>query len=320
MTPTAPITATESTSSLDYAIMRVGEHFADVLYFDLGRYLIAAGVLTLFLLVFRSWSQARRIQRKRTASRGDYVREIASSFRTVIVFAFVTLITLVGREVGLIELKLESAPLFTVAWQFALIVLVHDAYFYWIHRAMHTKALFKISHLHHHKSRTPTPWTAYSFATLEAVVEAAYMPLFLIITSLFGLQYAGFAVFLFLWHMIIRNVMAHAGSELFPAGWVDNPLTNWISTTTHHDLHHSSGHNYGFYFTFWDRMMGTEHPRYAEEFRRHAKPLFGASIPSFSLPQFSRSNAERVSVMAAALLAAAATVNGWLVAIDPAFI
>ena len=320
MTPTDPIAATESTSSLEYAIMRVGEHFADVLYFDLGRYLIAAGVLTLFLLVFRSWSDARRIQRKRQASRADYIREVLSSFRTVIVFAFVTLATLVGREVGLIELKLESAPLFTVAWQFALIVLVHDAYFYWIHRAMHTKALFRISHLHHHKSRTPTPWTAYSFATLEAVVEAAYMPLFLIITSMMGIQYAGFALFLFLWHMIIRNVMAHAGSELFPAGWVDNPLTSWISTTTHHDLHHSSGHNYGFYFTFWDRMMGTEHPRYAEEFRKNAKPLFGASVPPLRLPQFSRSKAERVSVMVAALLAAAATVNGWLVAVDPAFI
>lgn len=316
MTPAEPLTAAENTSSLEYAIMRVGEHFADVLYFDLGRYLIAAGVLTLFLLVFRSWSDARRIQRERKASSADYIREVLSSFRTVIVFAFVTLVTLVGREVGLIELKLDSAPLLTVAWQFALIVLVHDAYFYWIHRAMHTKALFKITHLHHHKSRTPTPWTAYSFATLEAVVEAAYMPLFLIITSLFGLQYAGFAVFLFLWHMIIRNVMAHAGSELFPAGWIDNPLTSWISTTTHHDLHHSSGYNYGFYFTFWDKLMGTQHPRYAEEFRKNAKPL----LHSWGRPRFTRKGAEQVSVVMAALLAAAITTHSWLVTIDPSFI
>ncbi|WP_298302398.1 sterol desaturase family protein [uncultured Erythrobacter sp.] len=298
--------------TLEYAITRVSEHFANVLYFDLGRYLIAAGVLTLFLLVFRSWADARRIQRKRKASRQDYIREVLSSFRTVLVFAFVTLVTLVGREVGLIELKLESAPLFTIAWQFALIVLVHDAYFYWIHRAMHTKTLFKIAHLHHHKSRTPTPWTAYSFATLEAVVEAAYMPLFLIITSLLGIQYAGFALLLFLWHMIMRNVMAHAGSELFPAGWVDSPWTRWISTTTHHDLHHSSGHNYGFYFTFWDKWMGTEHPRYAEEFRKNAKPL--------RLPQLARTQAERVSIMMAALLAATVTAHGWLVAIDSSFI
>ncbi|MEM9502296.1 MAG: sterol desaturase family protein, partial [Pseudomonadota bacterium] len=88
-----------------------------------------------------------------------------------------------------------------------------------------------------------------------------------------GVAYAGFAIFLFLWHMIIRNVMAHAGHELFPAGWVDNPLTDWISTTTHHDLHHSDRHNYGFYFTWWDRWMGTEHPRYKEEFRKNAKPF-----------------------------------------------
>jgi sterol desaturase/sphingolipid hydroxylase (fatty acid hydroxylase superfamily) len=66
---------------------------------------------------------------------------------------------------------------------------------------------------------------------------------------------------------MIRNVMAHAGSELFPAGWVDNKWTDWIATTTHHDLHHSSGHNFGFYFTWWDRWMGTEHPRYREAFR-----------------------------------------------------
>lgn len=303
-------------SSLKYAITRVSEHFANVLYFDLGRYVIAAGVLTLFLLVFRSWSDARRIQRKRTASRSDYIREVLSSFRTVIVFAFVTLVTLVGREVGLIELKLDGAPMLTVAWQFALIVLVHDAYFYWIHRAMHTKALFKIAHLHHHKSRTPTPWTAYSFATLEAVVEAAFLPLFLILTSLAGMQYAGLAVLAFLWHMIIRNVMAHAGSELFPAGWVDSRWTSWISTTTHHDLHHSSGSNFGFYFTFWDRMMGTEHPRYAQEFRRHAKPLFA----NWGLPQLSRAKAERVSIVIAAIFASAVTLHGWLIAVDPSFI
>ena len=316
MTSFNTATPEPAASTLEYAITRIGDHFIDVIYFDLGRYLMAAGALTLFLLVFRSWSEARRIQRKRRASRGDYIREVLSSMRTVIVFALVTLVILMGREVGLIGLKLESAPLLTVAWQFALIVLVHDAYFYWIHRAMHTKALFRISHLHHHKSRTPTPWAAYSFATLEAVVEAAYLPLFLIVTSLFGIQYAGIAVLVFLWHMIIRNVMAHAGSELFPAGWVDNPLTDWISTTTHHDLHHSSGHNYGFYFTIWDRAMGTEHPRYKEEFRSNARPLF----EGFRLRKFSRSSAEKVGVIVTALLAAATAVNDWLFTVEPTFI
>lgn len=259
--------------TLEYAITRVSEHMMRVFYFDLSRYLIAAGVLTLILFVFSQWAEARRIQRTRRATRADYLREILSSLRTVMVYAVVTLAILVGRETGVILLSIQDATLWTIAWQFALMVLAHDAWFYWAHRAMHSKAMFRATHLHHHKSRTPTPWTAYSFTTIEAVIEVAFVPVFLIVTSLLGIAYAGFAILFFIWHQMIRNVMAHAGSELFPAGWVDNRWTSWIATTTHHDLHHSSGHNYGFYFTFWDRWMGTEHPRYKEEFRKNAKPF-----------------------------------------------
>ena len=304
---TAPVTSPEP-STLSYVIERVGEHFLHVFYFDLGRYLIAAGAMTVLLLVFSGWAKARRIQKKRAASRKDYTREVLSSLRTVFVFGVTTLATVIGVEAGIIKLEIESAPLFTVAWNFALIVVLHDAYFYWIHRAMHTPALFRSTHLHHHKSRTPTPWTSYSFSSWEAAAEAAFVPLFLLTTSLLGFAFAGFAMFLFLWHMIIRNVMAHAGHEIFPAGWVDNPLTSWISTTTHHDLHHSDRGNFGFYFTWWDKMMGTEHPRYAEEFRKNAKPI--------RLPTIGPRAAEKISVLMAALLAAAVTLNGWLIAVE----
>ena len=298
-----------SEGTLQYAASLVGEHFLNVFYFDLGRYLIAAGAMTILLLVFRGWAKARRIQ-KRRASRADYTREILSSLRTVFVFGVTTLATLVGREVGVIKLNIESAPLFTVIWQFALIVVLHDAYFYWIHRAMHTKRLFNATHLHHHKSRTPTPWTAYSFSSWEAAAEAAFVPLFLLMTSTLGIEFAGLAMLFFLWNMIIRNVMAHTGHEIFPAGWLDIPVLKWISTTTHHDLHHSSGYNFGFYFTWWDKWMGTEHPRYAEEFNKNAKPLSLTPIP--------RKAAERLSVTLAALFAAAVTLNGWWIAAEPA--
>lgn len=274
------MTAPDQTATFATAFDRVGEHFLNVIWFDGGRYLIAAGVLTLFLFIFSTWATNRRIQRARKASAADYRREILSSGRTILVFAVTTLATLIGREMGVINFHLDNPALLTIAWQFALMVFLHDAYFYWLHRAMHTKLLFKSTHMHHHKSRTPTPWTAYSFASTEAFLEAAYVPLFLLVTSQLGISYAGYAILLYLWHQIIRNVMAHAGSELFPSGWVDNPLTSWISTTTHHDLHHSSGHNYGFYFTWWDKWMGTEHPRYKEEFRKNAKPLIMFGRPA----------------------------------------
>ena len=52
-----------------------------------------------------------------------------------------------------------------------------------------------------------------------------------------------------------------------PAGRDGRPLFDWLTTTTHHDLHHSQAHwNYGLYFTWWDRWMGTEHPDYHAHF------------------------------------------------------
>ena len=278
---------------------KVNEHMMMGIYFDLTRYLVAAGLMTVVLFLFKRWADNRRIQNRR-AVRGDYLREFFSSLRTVVVFAIVTISTLVMREYGLVELKLEGASLSLIIIQSIVIVVAHDAYFYWMHRGLHHKRLFKATHMHHHKSRTPTPWTAYSFATTEAVTEAAFVPLFLLATSTMGIAYAGWAMFFFLWHMIFRNVMAHAGVELFPAGWVDNKWTDWISTTTHHDLHHQAGNsNFGFYFTWWDRMMGTENPKYKAEFRRVAKPIVMTGRP-----------AELASVVAMTLLATTATLGG----------
>ncbi|MDB5704262.1 MAG: sterol desaturase, partial [Sphingomonas bacterium] len=55
------------------------------------------------------------------------------------------------------------------------------------------------------------------------------------------------------------------------SGFTRSPLTGWLTTTTHHDLHHSEGrHNFGLYFTWWDRWMGTEHPKYHARFENIA--------------------------------------------------
>lgn len=244
----------------------VAEHMLDVFYFDLGRYLIAAGLVTVLLWVFGRWLELRRIQSRR-AKAEDYRREVLSSLRTVLVFGIVTLSTVAMIEFGLVGFAQEPG-LATIALQSVAIILVHDAYFYWMHRAIHHRRLFRAWHLHHHKSRTPTPWAAYSFSAYEAVSEVVFVPLYLLLASTLGLAYSGWAMFVFLWHMIFRNVIGHCGVEIYPRWWLDSPLTRWWNTVTHHDLHHSSGTwNFGLYFTWWDRWMGTEHPRYREAFR-----------------------------------------------------
>jgi lathosterol oxidase len=256
----------------------VADHFLNVFYFDLGRYLIAAGAMTLVLWIGSRWLEIRRIQQRR-AKPEDFRREVLSSLRTVFVFGVTTLSTLAMRELGLVRMALDGFGWGTLALQTVAIVLAHDAYFYWMHRAIHHKRLFRTWHLHHHKSRTPTPWAAYSFSSWEAVSEAAFVPLYLLLASTLGAEYLGVTMFLFLWHMIIRNVIGHCGTEIYPRWWLDSPLTRWWNTVTHHDLHHSSGTwNFGLYFTWWDRWMGTEHPRYREAFREVAERRGGEDI------------------------------------------
>lgn len=277
---------------------RFAEHILFGMYFDGFRYAVAAGAMFAFLVVFKAWANNRRIQERRAKGK-DYQREILSSVRTVFFFGVTTISTLLLRDAGIILLELQEFTLWLLAIQVAVMIIVHDAYFYWLHRMMHHPKLFRPLHLHHHKSRTPTPFTAYSFSIGEAILEAAYVPLFLLVTSLMGIAYAGMAVLFFIWIQIVRNVMQHAGVELHPAGWVDSKWTDWISTTTHHDLHHSEGrYNYGFYFTFWDRWMGTEHPEYKQRFREAAKPLV-----------ISRRFAERASVTIMVLFATSATLH-----------
>ncbi|MFZ4070310.1 MAG: sterol desaturase family protein [Caulobacterales bacterium] len=67
-------------------------------------------------------------------------------------------------------------------------------------------------------------------------------------------------------HLLARNTIGHSGYELFPATRNGKPLFDWLTTVTHHDLHHEKGFNYGHYFTFWDRLIGAEHPDYHARF------------------------------------------------------
>jgi sterol desaturase/sphingolipid hydroxylase (fatty acid hydroxylase superfamily) len=151
------------------------------------------------------------------------------------------------------------------AWFWTSLVLMiigHDAWFYWTHRLIHDRRLFRTFHRRHHRSNSPSPFTAYSFDLGEAAINALFVPLWMLLVPT---QWP--AVGLFMLHQIVRNTLGHSGYELFPATRDGRPLLPWLTTVTHHDLHHAqAGWNYGLYFTWWDRLMGTENPRYLERF------------------------------------------------------
>jgi lathosterol oxidase len=244
---------------------------------DTARYLTAATLMAAVLALFWRAGLARRKLQPRDPVAGQRRREILASLRTAFIFSLMGAIIAVGDHQGWITIYKgfgQAGPLYLVA-SLALMLLAHDTYFYWVHRAMHHRRLFGLFHRTHHLSRTPTPWAAYSFAVPEAIVHGAFVPLFLLVVPMHGLGLLAFGIV-----QILRNVMGHAGAEVHSAAFGPGRWLGWNNTTTHHDLHHEAGrYNYGLYFRWWDKLMGTEHPDYRRKFEAIVSPGVGNTVP-----------------------------------------
>lgn len=232
------------------------------------RYLVIAGVA---VLVWYGWRRnegfCRKIQ-QRWPRPTDYAREIGYSFLTFGVFAAVAVLVLAGplRPYTKIYGDVSEHGWGYFAASLLLVLLVHDAYFYWAHRAMHHPRLYRFVHLTHHRSTNPTPWAAFAFHPLEALVEAGII---FFIAFLFPVHTG--VILLFVLVMTIYNVYGHLGWELYPAGFARHPVGRWINTSVSHNQHHRQAHsNYGLYFLWWDRWFGTLHPDYDAAFDRVA--------------------------------------------------
>jgi len=229
------------------------------------RYLLIAGfAFLIFYVLLRRVIADKKIQ-DRFPARKDYAREIFFSLLTVSILAFIPALVLGSPEMVrhtkfYMDIDQHSVLYFILA--FPLMAIMHDTYFYWMHRLMHHPAVFKIVHLVHHKSTNPSPFAAYAFHPLEAIVEAG-----IFIVFVFTIPVHLFHLLFFFLFMILYNVYGHLGWELYPKGFSRHWLGKWINTSVNHNQHHQyfKG-NYGLYFLFWDRMMGTIRKDYEERF------------------------------------------------------
>ena len=229
------------------------------------RYFLVAGVAFIFYyIIFRKKISYKKIQHKFPRNK-DYAREIGYSIITICIFAMVPLLIL-----GNVSMKAHTlfyTDIRKYGWlyfflAFPLMFIMHDTYFYWTHRLMHHKKLFKLFHLVHHYSTNPSPWAAYSFHPLEAIMEAGIFVVFLFTMPITPLHLG-----IFFLMMIVYNVYGHLGYELYPKGFNKNWFGKWINTSVNHNQHHQyfKG-NYGLYFLWWGRWMHTIRVDYDENF------------------------------------------------------
>jgi len=233
---------------------------------DLSRYLLAAGgSYLIFYALFKHPFYRFKIQ-KRYPDFWHLRREFLYSILSLLIFTCVGSATVYCIHKGYTQLytKLgEHSTAYFILSTIGLIVL-HDTYFYWTHRLIHLKWIYPYVHLVHHRSINPTPWAAYAFHPLEAIVQSGIFPLAVFLFPLHPLSLLVWGIY-----QIILNVGGHLGFEVFPKGFTTGKLSWWSNTSTHHNMHHRYVNcNYGLYFNIWDRLMGTNHPHYHTEFNR----------------------------------------------------
>ncbi|MGH1337734.1 MAG: sterol desaturase family protein [Aureispira sp.] len=231
---------------------------------SLTRYFLFAGVpFLIFYWLFPKLFRQSKLQESTAPSKG-FLREIIHSIQTSCILVAVGVLIL---ETPLIQYtQFYAAPdMYSEAWIFGSVLLslvVHDTYFYWMHRVLHHPILYKRFHFVHHQSINPSPWASYSFHFVEGILEALIVPILLVLIPLHPL-----ALLLFTGISFAINVYGHLGYEIAPKWLRHSFFFKIINTSVHHNLHHSSFRgNYGLYFRFWDKVMGTENPQYVQEY------------------------------------------------------
>jgi lathosterol oxidase len=235
-----------------------------VIFNLVSRYLLFTGTFYLFFYVWKNRKYWYSKIQQRYPEKKHIIHEIKYSFFTMLIFGVIILLVIWAAKHGLTRVyePVDKYGYFYYFFSIVLMIVLHDTYFYWTHRMLHWRPLFKLAHKTHHLSVNPTPFAAYAFHPVEALVEIGIIPLIA-----FTIPHHSSAITIFSLYALLLNVLGHLGYELFPKGFASHKLFKWHNTATHHNMHHRLVKcNYGLYFNFWDRLMHTNHPHYEQSF------------------------------------------------------
>jgi len=226
--------------------------------------LLSAASYFIFYHKFKDKFSQQKIQKKE-ATNTDIKREYFYSCTTLLIFALQALLIFKTPLYHYTKLYNNVAD---YGWayfilSFFIALFVHDTYFYWTHRFMHIPAIFKRVHHIHHKSINPTPFAAFAFHPIEAIIEGGIV---WFLAFIFPLHVNMLIFFLFVSNIL--NVYGHLGYEILPKKFEQSIFKNIIITSLNHNMHHRYFNgNYGLYFIFWDNFMQTTFKNYNEKLR-----------------------------------------------------
>jgi sterol desaturase/sphingolipid hydroxylase (fatty acid hydroxylase superfamily) len=226
-------------------------------------FLIAGGAYWLFYSILEKSFLKQRLHRKSPLWQSIF-KDIKLSVLSTIVFALGATLVMTEYDLGVTRLytDLSEYGLWYLGVSFVAVLLLQDTYFYFLHRIFHHPSLFRWVHYGHHRLGDPTPWTSFAFDIPEAFVQAIFFVGIVFIIPLHFITLVSVLMTMTLW-----AVWNHLGFELFPPSYMHRWLGRWFIGSSHHLLHHRKyTAHYGLYFTFWDKMLGTQDPNYDDKF------------------------------------------------------
>ncbi len=226
----------------------------------MGRFVLVAGLFHLLFYVHHPHKWEKRKIGKRAYRRSQFKKEFMWSLISSVIFAVTGALSVLLWQKGWLRVYTDVHA-HSLAWlpvSFCLCVLLQETYYYWLHRWMHHPAIFPLVHKVHHESNIPSPWTAFSFHPIEAILQAVFLPVFLLVIPMYM-----YVLLVLLVLMTLSSVINHLDIEIYSDKFKKHFIGRWLIGATHHSLHHKQVKtNFGLYFTFWDKWKGTENAEF----------------------------------------------------------
>jgi sterol desaturase/sphingolipid hydroxylase (fatty acid hydroxylase superfamily) len=227
------------------------------------RYLLAAGGTYWFFYSPFSQALIHSGQPQRSPSWDSIRHDIHLSVLSSGVFALAAafIMSAYGWNLTCLYSNPYQYGLWYLGLSYGVVLVLQDAYFYFTHRLFHHPKLFRWSHQGHHRSHYPTPWTSFAFDPLEAIVQSLFL-----IGIVFMIPLHFITLISVLVTMTIWAVVNHLGIDRLPLAFPHNWLGKWFIGPAHHSMHHLKYTvHYGLYFTFWDKLFGTQDLNYEKK-------------------------------------------------------
>ncbi len=229
-----------------------------------GRYFLIAGLFHSWFYILNKKRYRERKLGNKPYSKTQFRREVTYSMVTAVIFALTAAINVLFWQKGFTKVynDPEAYGYWYLPVSLVIYLVVHETYYYWLHRWMHHPSVFRIVHKVHHQSTITSAWTAFSFHPLEGFFQAIFLPVMIFLVPI---HYSMLLVQLTI--MTFTSVINHLDIEIYPKKFNKHWLGRWLIGATHHSLHHKQfKFNYGLYFTFWDKWKKTESPDFHNRF------------------------------------------------------